>query len=125
MPEVTLAEAIFLDVLFIGHCKKMRLPGTETLKEEYKGIYKKALKDIGIGLAFGVIVYWVLFCINMVVLQVKVYETKQEIAVLEKELEELRSGSSNKDDSEYDLWEEPAESTYWDEQMRLQTNLPR
>ncbi len=116
-PAVTLAEAIFLDVLFIGHCKKMRLPGTETLKEEYKGIYKKALKDIGIGLAFGVIVYWVLFCINMVVLQVKVYETKQEIAVLEKELEELRSGSSNKDDSEYDLWEEPAESTYWDEQM--------
>ena len=32
-PAVTLAEAIFLDVLFIGHCKKMRLPGTETLSD--------------------------------------------------------------------------------------------
>lgn len=91
-PAVTLAEALFLDVLFIGHCKKIRLPGTESLKEEYKGIYKKALKDIGIGLAFGVIVYWILFCINMAVLGFKLYETKQEIAVLEKELEEIRNG---------------------------------
>ncbi len=104
-PAVTLAEALFLDVLFIGHCKKMRLPGTDTLKEEYKGIYKKALKDIGIGLAFGVIVYWILFCISMLALEFKVYETKQEIAVLEKELEEFRSDSPNGDEEMAELEE--------------------
>lgn len=112
-PAVTLAEAIFLDVLFVGHCKKMRLPGTETLKEEYKGIYKKALKDIGIGLAFGVIVYWVLFCINMAVLGFKIHETKQEIAVLEKELEEIRNGKyrGNQAGGSSDSNEEPYD---WD-----------
>lgn len=40
-PVVTLVEALFLDVLIIGHWKRIRLPGTEALKAEYKGIYKK------------------------------------------------------------------------------------
>ncbi len=115
-PVVTLVEALFLDVLIIGHWKRIRLPGTEALKAEYKGIYKKALKDVLLGLLFLFVVYWVFFCISMVALQIKVYKTQQELVVLERELEELQNGSEKEDDGDLSIWNNEAESSLWDEE---------
>lgn len=115
-PVVTLVEALFLDVLIIGHWKRIRLPGTEALKAEYKGIYKKALKDVLLGLLFLFVVYLVFFCISMVALQIKVYKTQQELVVLERELEELQNGSEKEDDGDLSIWNNEAESSLWDEE---------
>lgn len=94
-PAVTLVEAILFDICVIGHWKKIRLPGTELLHKEYRGIYKKALKDILLGLAFGVIVFGVLAGITNVALEVSFDEINQDRARHERELAELRKESAD------------------------------
>ena len=94
-PVVTLIEALLLDVLFIGHWKKIRLPGTELLHDGYKGIYIKALKDALQGLAFGVIVLVVLFGITKVAWRMTLNEINQDRARHERELAELRKESAD------------------------------
>ena len=94
-PAVTLVEAILFDICVIGHWKKIRLPGTEWLHKEYRGIYKKALKDVLLGLAFGIIVFGVLAGITNVALEVSLDEINQDRARHERELAELRKESAD------------------------------
>lgn len=115
-PAVTLMEAIFLDVLAIGHWKKIRLCGTENLHEEYRGIYKKAGKDILLGLAFGIVVYAVLFGIFMVTIRIELEKNRKELAELERQIEALENGTYMEDYGEALYGEEYADNSYWDEQ---------
>ena len=63
------------------------------VSKSYKG--KKALKDILLGLAFGVIVFGVLAGITNVALQVSLDEINQDRARHERELAELRKESAD------------------------------
>ena len=103
-PAVTLLEALLLDIVFIGHCKKIRLPGTETLHKEYKSIYKKALKDILLGLLFGVVVFLSLFLIAMAALKIEIHKAEQKLEALQMELEEIQKDSLSQDSSELSAW---------------------
>lgn len=115
-PAVTFVEAIFLDVLVIGHWKRIRLRGTENLHNEYKGIYKKALKDILLGLAFGIVVYAVLFGIFMVTIQIELEKNRKELAALERQIEALENGTYTERYNETLRWRENKESSYPDEE---------
>lgn len=115
-PAITLVEAIFLDVIVIGHWKKIRLPGTETLQKEYKGIYKKVLKDVVLGVAFGIIAYAVLFGVFMVTITIEMEKTRQEMAVLERQIEALENGTYRQRYQEALRWGENAQESAWEEE---------
>ena len=90
---ITVFEMLVLDIGIIGHVKKIRLPGTEECSAEYRKVGKKALLDGGLGLLFGIVVYYVMFAVFMIIMTLSIKAEKALIAQYEKELEAMKASS--------------------------------
>ena len=88
-PVIMLFEMLVLDIVLIGHVKKLRLPGTENMNAEYRRIGKKTLLNGAAGLIFGLEVFFVLYVITMAVLMLDLWQLKVEVKQQEKEIKAL------------------------------------
>ena len=82
---ITVCEMLVLDMGMIGHCKKMRLPDTEEWNDEYRRIGKKALRDGGLGILFGIVVYLVVFGVMFAVAMLDIKASEARLAQYEEE----------------------------------------